>query len=117
MVTLVVDDDPAIRSYVQSILRAEGFETLEAEDGAQALEVVRMLDGSIELIVTDIQMPGSDGITLANAVRAAFPSVAILLMSGYPRADADFPFLEKPFSWAVMRNVVRQVLNRPARVA
>jgi YesN/AraC family two-component response regulator len=117
MLSLVVDDDPTIRAYVQSILHSESFETLEAEDGARGLEVVRMLDGCVDLIITDIHMPGGDGVSMANAVRIAFPAVAILLMSGYPRPEADFPYIEKPFSWAAMKNMVHQVIKKPARVA
>jgi len=117
MLALVVDDDPVIRSFVQSILHADNFATLEAEDRVHALDVVRMLDGAVDLIVTDIQMPGGDGIGLANSVHAAFPGVAIILMSGYPQPDCDFPFIEKPFSWQVMRSMVRHVLKKAARVA
>jgi len=112
MLSLVVDDDEAIRSYIQSILHSENFETLEAEDGGQALEIVRMLDGGVDLIVSDIQMPGGDGITFAKAVRASYPFVPVILVSGSAEADPDFEFVEKPFSWAIMARVIRRVVAR-----
>ena len=109
MLALVVDDDEAIRTYIQSILHAENFETLEAEDGRQALEMVRLLDGGLDLIITDIQMPGVDGITFAKAVRAAYPFVPVILVSGSAEPHPDFEFVEKPFSWGIMARVIRRV--------
>jgi CheY-like chemotaxis protein len=114
MLSLVVDDDDAIRSFIQSILHSENFETLEAEDGEQALEIVRMLDGGVDLIITDIQMPGGDGISFAKAVRASYPFVPVILVSAYSEPVADFEFVEKPFSWAMMLRVIRRVMPRAA---
>jgi CheY-like chemotaxis protein len=114
MLSLVVDDEPAIRSYIQSILHSENFETLEAEGGEQALEIIRRLDGGVDLVVTDIQMPGGGGIQFARAVRAAYPFVPVILVSGYAEPDPDFDFVEKPFSWAMMVRVVRRVTARAA---
>jgi CheY-like chemotaxis protein len=114
MLSLVVDDDSAIRTYIQSILHSENFETLEAQDGKHALEMVQMLDGSVDLIVTDIQMAGGDGISLARAVRSSYPSISIILVSGYCKPDLNFDLIEKPFSWATMVSVVRRVMARAA---
>src|ERR1700675_4545169 len=69
MLSLVVDDDPDIRAYIKQILKRDGFETLEAGGGNAALEIVKLLDGCLDLIVTDIQMPEGDGLSFANAVR------------------------------------------------
>ena len=68
-VSLVFDDEPSIRRYVSTILQREEFRTLEAEDGAQALQIIQELDGSVDLIVSDIQMPNVDGLTLARTIR------------------------------------------------
>ena len=112
MRALVVDDDTAVRSFVRSILQADNFETIEAMDGAEALELVNRLGGDVDVIVTDIQMPGMDGIRLAHAVTKAFPSLAIVLMSGYSAPENDFAFVQKPFSWMAMRSVVRRVARK-----
>jgi CheY-like chemotaxis protein len=117
MLTLIVDDDPAIRSFVQAILFSEDYETLEAEDGEQALELYKALDRHVDLMITDVQMPGLDGLSLANAVRASCPRTAIILMSGYSHPECIFDFIEKPFSWPAMVTLVRRVMTARARVA
>jgi two-component system cell cycle sensor histidine kinase/response regulator CckA len=117
VLALVVDDDPVIRAYVRAILNAENFETREAEDGRPALDLVNRLDGNVDLIVTDVHMPGLDGIGLANSVRASFPFVQIILMSGYENNESPFDFVAKPFTWAAMTAAVRRVMLRRLRVA
>jgi two-component system cell cycle response regulator CpdR len=117
MLTLVVDDDSSVRTYVQAILHAQDHMTLQAEDGRQALEIVKTLDGSVDLIITDLQMPGMDGLSFAHAVRSSFPRVPIILMSGYGDPGSPFEFLEKPFSWATLLGTVRSVLASKTRVA
>ena len=114
LLALVVDDDSTVRTYITSILHSESFETLEAADGKHALEMVLMLGGEVDLIVTDLQMPGGDGISLARAVRASYPSVSIILVSGCAEPDGSFEFVEKPFSWATMVRVVRRVMAKAA---
>ena len=73
-----------------------------------------MLDGEVDLIVTDIQMPGGGGIALARAVRKAYPSVPIILVSGHGDPDTEFEFIAKPFSWTVMSRAIRRVVCRAA---
>jgi two-component system cell cycle sensor histidine kinase/response regulator CckA len=114
MLALVVDDDDAIRSFIQNILHSENFETLEAEDGLQALEIVRMLDGAVDLIVTDVHMPGGDGLAFARAVRDTYRFVPIVLVSGHERPDTDFEFVQKPFTWKMLARVIRRLLPRAA---
>jgi DNA-binding NtrC family response regulator len=97
------------------ILEREGFYTLEAEGGNPALEIVEMLRGSIDLIVTDIQMPDGDGLSFANAVREKFPAVPTILVSGGPRPDTAFEFVEKPFASAALVQVVRKLVDRTAQ--
>jgi CheY-like chemotaxis protein len=112
MLALVVDDDTTVRTLVRSILLADNFETIEAADGDQALKMVNVLGGSVDVIITDIQMPGMDGVSFANAVTRAFPCVPIVLMSGYPAPEGDFVFVQKPFSWMAMRSVIRRVIRK-----
>ena len=108
-VSLVVDDEPSIRKYVSTILQREDFKTLEAEDGARALQIVEALGGRVDLIVTDIQMPNGDGLTLARAVRRLFQAVPVILVSGNAQPDAAFEFVEKPFSPSAILQAVRKV--------
>jgi len=113
-IALVVDDDHSIRVFMKMVLEREQFETLEAECGEGALEIVKGLGGSIDLIVTDIQMPNGDGLTLAFAVRKLFPSVPIVLVSGCVRPDTGFDFLEKPFTSAALATAVRRIIASKA---
>jgi DNA-binding NtrC family response regulator len=81
-ISLVVDDEASIRKYVSAILQLEHFQTLEAENGCLGLQIVCDLGNDLELVVSDIQMPNCDGLTLAHAVKEAFPAVPVILISG-----------------------------------
>ena len=117
MLCLVVDDDPSIRRFVRAIVLSEGFETLEAEGGGPALEMVRRLEGSVDLLITDIQMPRGDGRMLASQVTRIFPQVRVIMMSGYEQGSLGTNFVAKPFSWEGMRDLVRRVVSRPKQAA
>jgi CheY-like chemotaxis protein len=117
MLSLVVDDEPKIRAYINAVLRREFFETLEAEGGNQALEIVNVAGGAIDLIVTDLQMPNGDGLSFANAVRKTFPSIPIVLLSGRTKPDTVFEFVEKPFAADTLAQVIRKLVARPAKTA
>src|SRR2546421_10095356 len=113
---IVVDDEPAIRAYLRVVLDAENFRTLEAESAPQAFKLVQKLNGAVDLLVTDVQMPGDmDGEDLAFAIRRAFPLIPIILISGYGLARdriAEFEFIEKPFRpEAILKVVTRLVAS------
>lgn len=115
-ICLVVDDEPSIRTYLKALLQDEDFQTLEAETAPQAFRVVEKLNGGIDLIVTDINMPGDmDGLDLAYAIRIAFPAVPILLISGYPAPESanrpigEFEFIEKPFKLETILKAVKKL--------
>ena len=117
MLSLVVDDDPYIRAYIKMILEREGFETVEAEGGNSALQIVEMLCGCVDLIVTDIQMPNGDGLTFANAARKTFRPVPTILVSGRPKPDTAFEFIEKLFASAALARMVRKLVAPTAKTA
>ncbi len=79
---LVVEDVAAVREFVRRALESEGHEVSVAEDGLKGLAVIAR-DSDIDLLLTDIVMPGLDGIALALKVAKDFPRVRILLMTGY----------------------------------
>jgi two-component system cell cycle sensor histidine kinase/response regulator CckA len=114
VVCLIVDDEAPIRTLVGSMVRPEGFEVLEASGGIAALEKLRELDGAVDLIIADIQMPEGDGVTLANQVSRTFPAVHVILMSGYGEYPDNSDFVAKPFSKQTMLETVRRVLTRGA---
>jgi len=121
--TLVVDDEPVIRHLIMAVLRRDGFEAIEAENGVQALELLRKLCGAVEFLVSDIKMPIMDGIALACAVRAEFPAVPIILVSGYAdvvrakHPELNFEFVQKPFLPATLLGVVKKVMMPKKRTA
>jgi CheY-like chemotaxis protein len=97
---LVVDDDAAVRLYVRAVLLQLDFETLEAADGMEALELLRGRDGAVDVLVTDVQMPKMSGLELAEAVRAEFRAVPLVVMSGSSGAASlgqPIEFIQKPF--------------------
>jgi CheY-like chemotaxis protein len=110
MLSLVVDDDPLVRTFVTSILHRQHFETLEADGGNRAFQIVQSLSGQIDLIISDIRMPEGDGLTFAEAVKKAFPSVPIILVSGDTKPDSTFVFIEKPFASTTLAAAVNRLV-------
>ena len=114
---MVVDDEPSIRAFIRIVLEREGYRTLEAEGGRSAWAAVESLDGRLDLLITDIQMPEGDGLTLARAVSQAYPSIPILLVSGLVKPDDVFEFVEKPFSAATLASAVRRLKGAREKIA
>jgi CheY-like chemotaxis protein len=110
-IALVVDDGRTVRSYISALLQEDGFETLEASNGIDAFTLVTRLDGRLDLIITDVQMPDGDGVALARSVLAQFPSIPILMVSGefQPSPNLKVEFLEKPFRPAALLEVIRKM--------
>ena len=116
---LVVEDDPAVLTLSRRALEAQGYLVLAAADAADALRLVERHGGTIQLLLTDVVMPGMSGRDLADQLAARRPGIRVLYMSGYP-GDAvvqhgDLPagsaFLQKPFSPDVLARKVRDVLD------
>jgi PAS domain S-box-containing protein len=109
---MVVDDQPEVLDMVATIFRTLGFEVLTASDGRSALNALNRESG-VQLLFSDVVMPGMTGIELARHVRNQFPAMRIVLASGYPPPDVaglnDFDFLPKPFSMADVAKKLRAV--------
>lgn len=113
---LIVDDDPQMRSLVRAVLSKHGYFTVEAADGKSALSTVKNMDGAIGLMVCDFSMPGLDGESLADLVKAQFPLTPILLMSSERTACESVAFdafLAKPFLPSVLADAVRRLHRKP----
>src|SRR3954449_4809254 len=80
---LIADDEDSMRSLVARAIAMDGHDTVTAEDGAEALDILTREAGRFDLLLTDIQMPVMDGIALALAAARDFPELKILLMTGF----------------------------------
>jgi DNA-binding NtrC family response regulator len=113
---MIVEDDERARWVTARMLRDEGYNVIEAHSGEQALE--RLADArEVQLVLTDLAMPGMHGLELAENVVAAAPWRRVVLMSGYdtliPKPGtpgARFPLLMKPFSAHQLTSQIREVL-------
>jgi two-component system, cell cycle sensor histidine kinase and response regulator CckA len=115
---LLVEDEAMIRSNVRACLQQLGYVVLEAEHGEAALQVCDTHRGKIDLVLTDLVMPGMGGHELAGELALRHPQVGMLFMSGYTEDSAarrdillrGSAFLQKPFSVADLSNAVHQAL-------
>ncbi|HEY4204478.1 MAG TPA: response regulator [Xanthobacteraceae bacterium] len=115
---LIADDEDSMRSLVSRAIAMDGHETVTAEDGAEALEILMREDGAFDLLLTDIKMPVMDGIALALSAARDFPDLTILLMTGFAdqRERASglnaivHDVVTKPFSVMDIRNAVAAAL-------
>ena len=110
---LVVDDDDSVRRVTERLLRSSGFTVLAACSGPDALAVAGAHRGHIDLLLTDIVMPGMSGRDLAKDLAEIRPSIKILFMSGYHQHSplADSQFLTKPFHRGELLEKVRTMLS------
>src|SRR5580698_9965735 len=82
---LVIDDDKSLRSLVRYLLVHAGYEVLEASDGGEGIEIVKQ--ATIHLLITDMVMPGKEGLETIRQVHALYPTLKILAMSGVAASD------------------------------
>src|SRR5258708_17006691 len=90
---LIVDDEDSMRMLVARAVAMDGHETVTAEDGAEALEILGSEHGAFDLLLTDIQMPVMDGIALALAAARDFPQLTLLLMTRFAEHHEPAPGL------------------------
>jgi two-component system cell cycle sensor histidine kinase/response regulator CckA len=108
---LLADDEPAIRSLIETALTAEGYRVLPAKNGYEALRVFNEHGAHIDLVITDMRMPYIGGMELIAALLARRSTLKCLGISGYPvAADAGVRVLPKPFSRKELLQTVQQVL-------
>lgn len=100
-VVLVVDDDPLVLEIAAEMLKDLGCEVTTAANAKQALAKLSA-DRRIEILITDIDMPGMDGCRLAETATQMDGRLKVILLSGCP-IDCDFPFVQKPFSQADLK--------------
>jgi DNA-binding NtrC family response regulator len=111
-VVLVVDDELVACRITARVLVDAGFRVVEVHSAFEALKLLSTLEGRVEVVVSDIAMPGMTGLELAALVAERYPAVPVLLISGQGGPPADYPgaFVPKPFTWDVLVGAVSRLL-------
>jgi CheY-like chemotaxis protein len=118
---LIVEDQPEVRKVAVEALRHYGYHVLEASNGEEGLSLCKASTDEIDLIVTDVVMPGITGPELASRAAGTKPGINVLYMSGYAETfiahqgilDAGLAYLQKPFTAALLARKAREVLDSP----
>jgi two-component system cell cycle sensor histidine kinase/response regulator CckA len=119
---LVVDDEVSLRRLLVRELRSEGYDVVEAGYGLEALAVARSSAEPIDLVLSDIVMPGIIGTELAQRLLAEHPGIRVVLMSAHTLGQSaapsgtpgDVPLLSKPIGGQKMLALIEPVLNTPS---
>jgi len=118
---LVVEDDEAVRRLVKRVLRERGYQVLEACDGIEAMRLCESHPASIDVVLTDVVMPGMTGGDVSRAIARVRPAAKVLYMSGHAEdvvarqvlAAARAPFLPKPFTPELLVRAMDDLLAPP----
>ncbi len=116
---LIAEDNEALRMLAKRTLDGCGYQTIAAKDATEALQLTDAFQGRIDLLLTDVVMPGLDGLELSHALARRHPETRVLFMSGYTHEtishhgllDRGVQFLQKPFSCATIARKVHEVLT------
>lgn len=115
---LVVDDDKALLLALSKVLRSEGAKVLAASSASDAVRFLSLNFGHIDLVLTDMRMPGTSGMTILSAVKGSNPDVPVIVMTAFSTdgmrdqcaGGGAFAFLEKPVDVATLLGTVHRAL-------
>ncbi len=116
---LLVEDEKGVRELAREYLKMIGYNVIEAENGHSALELAAMHQGKIDLLMTDVVMPGISGRELSERVKSVRPDIQVLFMSGYTDQavvnhgilETDAVLLQKPFTLNALALKLREILG------
>jgi DNA-binding NtrC family response regulator len=119
---LVVDDEPDVRDLLVEYFRDAGHEVSAAADGTEAVAEITRHPTKYGLIISDLQLPGVDGLGVLKAAKAANPSVTVIIVTGYASVDSAvravrlgaYDYLTKPFTLGQIEVIVRRAAERQA---
>jgi PAS domain S-box-containing protein len=115
---LVAEDEAGVRSFVRHLLETSGYRVIEAATGEDALRIAAEVPDPIDLLLTDVVMPGMNGVELSREMQSARPGIRVIYMSGYTgtalavRDGISGTFLQKPFTSSALLTQIRSVLER-----
>jgi len=117
---LLVEDEDPVRIFSARALRNKGYSVLEADCGEAALEIVAKMGDEINVIITDVVMPGINGPTLVEQVTWKYPAIKVIFISGYAEdafiktygSERKFNFLPKPFTLKQLASKVKEVVSK-----
>jgi CheY-like chemotaxis protein len=120
---LVVDDVRAIRRLASRLLSEEGYRVFEAADAVEALEVMQLAHGLVDVVLLDVVMPQVSGVDLGRLIRERWPDQPLVYMSAHPAevlvreglSNPAVPFLAKPFTRQELLAIVSAVVARGRR--
>jgi len=117
-VILVADDEALTRNLVTLLMQQDGYFVLSAADGHEGLDLSRQYPGTIDLVITDVQMPRLNGTDLCAHLLEERPGIKVLVMSGEDMSEivsqnVNLPFLPKPFDGKTLKASVRSILAAP----
>jgi two-component system cell cycle sensor histidine kinase/response regulator CckA len=115
---LLVEDNATLRESLSDVLAGLGYTVLRAENGVEALEVLLHHHTAVDLLLTDLVMPGMGGLDLYRASRRQYPELPLLVMTGYPPVEGDseltgMAWIMKPFDTTQLAGKIRALLNAP----
>jgi two-component system, cell cycle sensor histidine kinase and response regulator CckA len=118
-VILLVEDDPSLRELVRELLESGGYTVLGAANGSEALQIASGRERAVDLLLTDVIMPGLSGRAVADRLRERWPHLRVLFMSGYSDEaisrqgilDPGFRYLQKPFNEVALAEAVRSAVH------
>jgi CheY-like chemotaxis protein len=114
---LLAEDEDGIRTMTRVYLESMGYRVLEAADGTEAINIAEEYRGTIDLVLTDILMPGMRGDSLVKELRRDRPTIRALYMSGFPEGRMEgesIEIMEKPFEFPELGRRIRMLLDQPA---
>ncbi len=122
---LLVEDEDAVRNLTRRLLENAGYTVLQASDAEAALELAQRHAGRLDMLLTDVVMPGLSGPELARRLMSSRPGLRVLYVSGYPDEtmasqgilEPDASFLQKPFTPETLARRVREILDSRAPAA
>ncbi len=116
---LIVDDEANMRTILRGLLSREGFQVDEAVDGLDAMATLARNGGDYHVIVSDLRMPGMDGMELLAHVKGAYPGRPVVMITAHGTVDTAveamkvgaFDFVTKPFDAEDLRAIIRKAVN------